>query len=73
MEVLKMTKQIDELRYGKWWAVDYWLVRVIDRYDEVQAQEAMYKEMFGEPNDDDKYGTWQKQAAQLRKETKRLM
>lgn len=68
-----MTKELDEIKFGKFWAIDYWLKRTIDNYSEVQKQESMYKEMFGEPNNSDKYGTWQKQVNQLSKESKRLM
>lgn len=68
-----MTKELDEIRFGTWWAIDYWLKRTENDYDEIQKMEQMYVNMFGEPNNNDKYGTWQAQANQLSKESKRLM
>ena len=53
--------EINEFRYGKWWAVDYWLVRIRNTYDDMQNQQKTFEELFAELRDE-----WEKQSIQLR-------
>jgi hypothetical protein len=68
-----MTKEFDEIKFGKWFGVDYWLLRTEDNYRELQKKEEMYKELFGEPSSSNKYEEWHKQALQLSKISKQVM
>jgi len=62
-----MSKELNEERFGKWWAIEYWLVRVRDEYEEIMAQEELLKELFREPDNGDKYKYYMEHANQLRR------
>jgi len=53
---------LNELRFGKWWAVDYWLVRARNEYDDMQEQFNLFESLFGQQQKD-----WEKLSTQMRK------
>jgi len=59
------TRVNDERRYGLWWAIDYWLVRQRNNYDDVQQQFTTFEELFGKDQ-----SVWEDNSKQLRRVVK---
>jgi len=61
------TRINNETVYGLWWAMDYWLVRQRQSYDDVQEQFKVFSDLFGENQD-----VWEENSIQLRRVWKRF-